>query len=148
MHSKKRFLWALLCSNDNFSPRYNRKMLIRKRTSVLENGGFNYKQLFHRLQFTACKMSQCSSTDKLLLSRVTGMLSTLYHFHCRWDTKWFGNGTRQNWTSLYQSWSFQVNFSYHNNLSILGKNFFWWNQSSPCLAIVANSTTVSLGFSR
>ena len=35
------------CSNDIFNPACNRKMLMRKRTSIPDGVCFNYKQLFH-----------------------------------------------------------------------------------------------------
>ena len=72
---KNRFLRTLLFSNDIFNPGYNRKMLMRKRTSVLDGVCVNYEQLFHPVQCTACSICQCSSTDKLVLPEVTGILS-------------------------------------------------------------------------
>ena len=61
---RNRFLRTLLCSNDIFSPGYNRKTLIRKRTSILDRDWFNYEQLFHPVQCTACRNCQCSSRCK------------------------------------------------------------------------------------
>ena len=69
------FLRTLLCSNDTFNPGYNRKMLIRKRTSILDEVCFNYEQLLHPVQCTACRIYQCSSRDKLVLPRVTRVLA-------------------------------------------------------------------------
>ena len=48
-----RFLSTLLCSNDISDPGYNRKTLIKKRTSILDGACFNYEQLFHPIQ---CRM--------------------------------------------------------------------------------------------
>ena len=66
------FLRTLLCSNDTFNPGYNRKMLIRKRMSILDGVCVNYEQFFHPVQRTACRICQCSSRDKLVLPKVTG----------------------------------------------------------------------------
>ena len=78
---KNRFLRTRFCSNDIFNPGYNRKMLKRKRTSILARVCFNYEQLFHPVQCTACKISQCSSRDKLVLPEVTGIQSISDEFH-------------------------------------------------------------------
>ena len=72
---RNKFLRTLLCSNDIFIPGYNRKMLMRKRTSILDGICVNYEQLFHPVQCTACRICQCSSRDKLVLPEVTGILS-------------------------------------------------------------------------
>ena len=58
------FLRTLLCLNVILNPGYNRKTLIRKRTSILDGACFNYRQLFHPKQCTACKKRQCSSRGK------------------------------------------------------------------------------------
>ena len=47
---KNRFLRALSCSNDNFNPGWNRKMLIRKIKSIPDGGCFSYEQLFRPAQ--------------------------------------------------------------------------------------------------
>ena len=72
---RNRFLRTLLRSKDNFNPGYNRKMLIRKMTSILDRVCFNYEQLFHPVQCTACRICQCSSKDRLILPEVTGILT-------------------------------------------------------------------------
>ena len=61
---RNRFLRTLLCSNVIFNPGYNRKTLIRKRTSSLVRVCFEYEQLFHPMQCTACGKCQCSSRGK------------------------------------------------------------------------------------
>ena len=110
---------------------------MRKRTSILDRVCFNYEQLFHPVQCTACKMCQCSSGDRLVLPEVTGILSILVQLHYLWCVNFFGNGTRQSSTSQYPSGSSHILFSYHYILSILGKIFLLWNQFFQCLAIVA-----------
>ena len=75
------FLRTLLCSNDNFNPGYNRKVLIRKRTSILDRVCFNYEHLFHPVQCTACRICQCSSRDRLVLPDVTGILTISDQVH-------------------------------------------------------------------
>ena len=72
---RKRFLRTLLCSNDNSNPAYNRKMLIRKRTSIHNGVCFNYEQLFYPVQCIACRIYQCSSRNKLVLPRATRILT-------------------------------------------------------------------------
>ena len=131
------FLRTLLCSDDIFNPGYNRKRLIRKRTSIPDGACFNYEQLFHSLQCTACRICQCSSTDKLVLPRMTGILSISDQLHYFWGINCFGNGKRQYSTCLYQSGSLHIYFSYIYILSIPGKIFLLRNQSFQCLAIVA-----------
>ena len=69
-----RFLRTQLFSNDIFNPGCNRKMLMRKRTSFLDGVCVDSEQLFHPVQCTACRIRQCSSRDKLILARVTGIL--------------------------------------------------------------------------
>ena len=61
---RKRFLRTLLCLNVIFNPGYNRKTLIRNGTSILDRVCFNYEQLFHPIQCTACRKCQCSSRGK------------------------------------------------------------------------------------
>ena len=61
---RSRFLRTLLCSNVIFDPGYNRKTLIRKRTSILDKDCSNYGKLFHPIQCTACRKCQCSSRGK------------------------------------------------------------------------------------
>ena len=78
---RKRLLRTLLCSNDIFNPGYNRKTLITKRTSIVDGVSFNYEQLFHPVQCTACRICQCSSRDRLVLPDVTGILSILDQLH-------------------------------------------------------------------
>ena len=70
-----RFLRALLCANDNFNPGYNRKKLIIKSTSILEEGCFTFEKLLHSLQCTACRRCRGNSIYKLVLPIVTGILS-------------------------------------------------------------------------
>ena len=131
------FLRRLLCSHDNCNPVYNRKMLIGKRTSILDRVCFNYEQLFHPVQCTACRICQCSSRDRLVPSEVTGILTISDQVHYLWGINCFGNVTRQYSTCLYPSGSSHILSSYHYILSILGKLFLLWNQSFRCLAIVA-----------
>ena len=78
---KNKLLRTLLCSNDIFNPGYNRKMLIRKRTSILDRVCSNYEQLFHPIQCTACRICQCSSRDRRVLPEVTGILSISDQVH-------------------------------------------------------------------
>ena len=61
---RNRFFQALLCSNDIFNPRYNRKTLIKKTTSIVVKVYFNYEQLFHPIQCIVCKKRQCNSRGK------------------------------------------------------------------------------------
>ena len=134
---RNRFLRTLLSSNDIFNSGYNLKMLMRKRTSILDRVWFNYEQLFHPVQCTACRICQCSSRDRLVLPKVTDVLSISDKLHYLWGINCYGNGTRQCSTFLYPSASSHILSSYHFILSILGKSFLLWNQSFQCLAIVA-----------
>ena len=77
-----KFLRTLICSNDILKTGYNRKILMRKRTSsILDRVCFNYEQLFHPVQRTACIIYQCSSIDKLILPRMTAILSISEQIH-------------------------------------------------------------------
>ena len=71
----KKFLRTLLFSNDIFNPGYKRKMLMRKRTSILDGVCVKYEQLIHPVQCTACRICQSGSRDKFVLPEVTGILS-------------------------------------------------------------------------
>ena len=44
------FLRTLLFSNEIFNPGYNRKMLLRKTTALLDGVCVNYEQLFYPVQ--------------------------------------------------------------------------------------------------
>ena len=77
---RNRFLRTLLCSNDIFSPEYNRNTLIRKITSILVRVCFNYEQLFHPIQGTACRKCPCSSTGKRAEQEAFCIQPTLYPF--------------------------------------------------------------------
>ena len=134
---RNRFFRTLLCSIDILNPGYNRKMLMRKRTSILDRVCFNYEQLFHPVQYTACKLCQCSSRKRLVLPEVTGILSVSDQFHYLWGINCVGNGTRQHSTCLYPSGISHILLSYDYILSFLAKIFLLWNQSFQCLAIVA-----------
>ena len=57
---KNKFLRAVLCLNDFLNPRYNWKTLIKKTTSILDGVCFNYEQLLHSIQCTACRKCPCS----------------------------------------------------------------------------------------
>ena len=143
---RKKFVRTLLFSNGFFSPGYNRKMLMRKRTSFLDGVCVNYEQLFHPVQCTACRICHCSSRDKLVLPEVTGLLSYSDQPQYLWGINCFGNGTRQNSTCLHQSGSLRIPFSYHYILFTSDKMFLLWNQSFHCLAIPAFQTTVNASF--
>ena len=134
---RNRFLRTLLRLNVILNPWYNRKMLIRKKTSFLDGVCFNYEQLFHPVQSTACGICQCSSRDKIVWSEVTSILSFSYQLHYLRGINCFGNGTRQYSTCLYQSGNLHILLSYHYILSVLGEIPLLWNQSFQCLAIVA-----------
>ena len=124
-------------SNDILNPGYKRKMLMRKRTSILDGICVEYEQLFHPIHCLACRICQSSSKDKLILTEVTGIPSFLDQLHYIWAINCFGNGTRQYWTGLYQSGSLHILFSYHYILSILGEIILIWNQSFQCPAFAA-----------
>ena len=134
---RKKLLRSLLWSNDIFNPGYNRKTLMRKTTSILDTVCFNYEQLFNPVQWTACRICQCNSRDKLVLPEVTGILSVSDQLHYLWSINCFGNGTRQYSTCLYPSGSSHILFSYHYILSVLGNVLLLLNQSFHCLAVVA-----------
>ena len=78
---RKKCLRTILCSTDIFIPVYNRKMLMRKRTSFLDIVCFNFEQLLHPRQCTTCRICQCSSKNKLALPEVTGILSISDELH-------------------------------------------------------------------
>ena len=134
---KIKFLRTLLCSNDILNLGYNRKMLMRKRTSILDGVCFNYEQMFHPVQCIAFRICQFTSKDELVLPEVPGILSNSDQLPYLWGINCFRNGTRQYSTCLYQSGSSHTLFSYHYKLSTLGKIFILWNKSSQLLAIIA-----------
>ena len=74
------FLRTLLCSDDLLNPGYNRKTIIRRRTSILDGVCFNYEQLFHPIHCTACRRSQCSSRGKHAQQEAFCIQSTLNPF--------------------------------------------------------------------
>ena len=134
---RNRFLQTLLFSNDIFNPGYNRNMLTRKRTSILDGVRVIYEQLFHPVQCTACRTYQCSSRDKIVLPEVTGFVSFSDQLQYLWGINCFGNGARKFSTCLYQAGGLHILFPYHYILSFLGEILFLWNQSFECLAIAA-----------
>ena len=74
---RSRLLGTLLCSNDNINPGYKRKTLIRKSTSILVRVCFNYEQLLHPIQCTACRKCQRSSRGKRAQQEAVCIQSTL-----------------------------------------------------------------------
>ena len=118
---RNRFSRTLLFSNHIFNPGYNRKNLMRKRTSIFDGVFVNYEQLFHPVRWTACWICNCSSRDKIILPEVTGILSFSDQLHYLWGMNHFRNGTRQYSNFLYQSGSLHIFHSYHYILSILRK---------------------------
>ena len=131
-----RFLRTLLCSNDIFNPGYIRKRLIRKRTSNHDRVCFNYEQLFHLIQCSACRKCQCSSRRERAWQEVFCIQSILTPFQYFWDTCCFDNGKRQCSPCLYQFESWCILFSYHGKLSFLNKKFHLLNQFFQNLAVV------------
>ena len=77
---KNEFLRSVLCPNDIFGPGYNRKTLIRKRTSILDGVLFNHELLFLPIQCTACRKCQCSSRGERAYQGVFCIQSTLTPF--------------------------------------------------------------------
>ena len=69
-----------LQTHDVYNPGYNRKTLIRKRTSIIDGVCFNYEQLFHPIQCTACRNCQCSSRGKRAEQEAFCIQSTLNQF--------------------------------------------------------------------
>ena len=53
-----------------FNSGNNLKLLMRRRTSILDGVCVNYEHLFQPLQCTACKICQCSSQDTFVLPEV------------------------------------------------------------------------------
>ena len=96
-----------------------------------------YEQLFHPVHFTACRICQSSSEDKIVLPSVTGLLSIPRQLLIFEVQKVSVNCTRQNSTCLYLSGSLHIHFSYQNILFFLGEIFLLCDQSFQCLAIVA-----------
>ena len=105
---KKRFVRTLLFSSDTLNPGCNWKMLLRKRTSILDRVCVNYKQLFHPVQCIACRICQGSSRLKVVLPEVTGILSFSDQLPYLWVINCFCNGTQQYSTCLYQSESVHI----------------------------------------
>ena len=100
---KKKFSRTLLCSNDNFNLKYNRKLFNRKKTSIPDSACFTYEQMFRPVKCTACKICQCSSKTELVLSRVTAVLSTPDQPHYLRGIICSGIRTEQYSTYLSQS---------------------------------------------
>ena len=77
-------------------------------TSILDGVCFTYEQLFHPVFCTACRICHCSSIDKLVLPRATGILTISDQLHHICVMNCFGNGTRQYSTCLYQFGSLHI----------------------------------------
>ena len=75
-------LQKFLRSSGILNPGYNQKLLIGKGITILDKKFFNYERLFHPVQCTARKTCQCSSKDKIVLSRVAGILSISDQLPC------------------------------------------------------------------
>ena len=99
---RKWFLPAILCSNDNSSPKYNRKMLIRIRTFLPDESCFNYEPLFHPAQCTAGKLCQCNSIKILFFPRASGHQSISDQIQNHRGINGCRNGTRWYSTCLHQ----------------------------------------------
>ena len=101
----------------------------------LTNVCFNYEQLFHPVHWTASGICQFRSIDKMVLPEASGFLSKSDQHQCLWGRNYFGEGTQQNSTCVYQSWSVRILF-YLCILYNIGKKLLR-NQSLKCLAFVA-----------
>ena len=77
---RRRFLRVFLCSNHNFNPRYNRKIVIRKKTSNPNDVSLKYEKWYHRIQRRARNICQCNSVDNLILLRATVNVSSSGRF--------------------------------------------------------------------
>ena len=123
---RNRFWRTILCSDDILNAKFNRLMLTRNKQPFLTDFFFDYEQLFHAVQFTACWICQCSWRDKFILPKVTDILSILEQLLYLWGINCFGNSTRQYSTCLYQCGSLHIFFSNHHILSFSGNIFLFW----------------------
>ena len=117
-----------------------------ERTSNLDGVCFKYELLFAQVQCTACKLCQSSSLDKLVLPRMTAILSISDYLLYHWGINCCGNYTRQYSFCLYQSCKLNILFSYQYILSILGKIILLWNRFFQCPATVAFELELVLVF--
>ena len=115
---RNRFLRTLLCSKDIFNPGYNGETLIRKITSSLDVVCFNYEQLFHAIQCTACRKCQYSSRGKRAQQESSCTQSIKNPFQYPWDTCCFDCGIGQCSPCLRQFECCFILFLYHCKLSI------------------------------
>ena len=140
MHSEKIFFENFCVQMTILIPGTIGKWSVEKKTSILDSVCFDYEQLFHSVQCTACRLCrrfQYISKDKLVLSKMAGILSFSDQLHYLWAINCVGNGTLLYSIGLFYSGSLHILFSYHFIFSILGKIILHWNQPFQCLAIVA-----------
>ena len=135
---RNKFLRKCLGSNHIYNPGYNRKMLNKQRTSILDKACFNYEHLFHPVQCTACKISQLTSNDEQVLPRATGILSTSERLHYLWGIICLCNGTQWFW-DFCASLVVYTDVQYRHEIWSLESIF---SISGNCLI----STTVSVSF--
>ena len=138
--NRNRFIWTLVSWNDNFNTAYNRKVLLRKRPSILDEIWLNYDQLFPPVQCTAWKISQSHSIVILNLPRASSNLSISDQFLYLWGINCFINSTR-----LFRLVCISQEF-YTHFFPTIGKNQFLeslFSVSSNCCV----SITVCVSYS-
>ena len=81
MHLEKGFCEHYCVQTTISIPGTIKKMLKRKRTSILGGVCFIYEQLSHPVQCTSCRKCQCRSKDKFVLPEVTGILKISDQLH-------------------------------------------------------------------
>ena len=72
-----KFLRTLFCSNDNINPWCNRKMLIRKKTSFLDELCFDYEQSLHTVQ--------CTTEKYVILTQLKSSFRKEHPLYCRFE---------------------------------------------------------------
>ena len=132
---RNEFLPKLTCSNDKLNSGCNWKMLLRKRTSNLDEICLNYEQLFHPEQKTFEEKIFVNQQLHFFVKICWYSISSS-PFCYLWCNSCSGNGTHCP-VCLCQSWRSQIFSYFHYSLSISGKDFLFRNQLFQCLVKVA-----------
>ena len=99
-----------MSSKDYSTLEYNRGLLIRKRTSILDEKCSNYEQMLHPVKSPAWKIRQCSSKDLLVQKQALRNMSFVVPFPNHLDKCCCGSGIQQYSTRLRLSVSLHILF--------------------------------------
>ena len=137
---RNRVLQAVFCSNDNFNPGYNREMVNRKSTSILDKSCFIMNSCF--IQYISPLVKNVNVARKINTFCQEWLVFCKLWIHLNVFEVEIVSVTVHDNIEIFEVYT----YFYQYILSILGKNFPIWNPSFHCPAIVAFQLQLVLVF--